>query len=576
MGLALPVFLATALIVSVGPHLQAHTMPLPGSSAPTIYESIYPSGVARFASITIWLLQALYPVSVFIGIVAAIWAINAKTVHAFALRMGTAVAVIYTVTDLFGAAVLQIEGASFLSNVIANVAGGVMVAVVGYLLLAVFRALFVALGPSRPTYLIAAISIVAVGMLISATTYVGIVTFYKPLSADVELTATLPLSGAIAPEKPAAPTGAGDDGESNKEASGLMQLGVPAGSFRTRGVDKAGEVAWRAPSDGPKYTLQIYMDTGCFPLTDKPRPASPLVTVDDVSHFILHNGATELIAFSDAKFDVGSDLPSVTQFWLPKPSEGGADSVQYFLSEGDRFSLTGRDNISVSATWFLIENDGYNIRPTSKKVFFEVNGLRYMVSASTAESLGKENSFVCSSVTVGDPRVQEFQAKRAVNLLTDQPMVGLRFKIAEMPQQTRNFSVAPFELRITGINGWSDVQKIDFEPGQYLGKLGFVILNPGSGKFSVYGREIAKDWDRIMLVGDFSVYRPSSDSIRISGIAHSAIRNDVRLNRTRWELLSDGIKVWLIAGFFTVSAALIAWCFRVLKGHLMDDPKTWV
>lgn len=579
LALFVPVFLTTALMASVGPNLQAHTFPLPESSAPTIYDSVYPDVVARFGSMSDWLLQAVTPIPILIGLVAAAWAINATTVHAFALRLGTTVALIYTFTDVFGVVVLGLEGPSVLANVTANIAGGVIVALIGYLIVAVLRTVQSAFGASRTTQLLAAAATVAVGVLLSVTTYVGIVSFYKPLSADVQLTASLPVVGVFAPPEPDKPNGTPPIEGAEKPtavAARMTPSGLRAEVFSTRGVDKAGHVSWQTPSDGPIYTLRVFMDTGCYPLTENPRSGRPVLTFPDITQFELQNGATELLTFSDSSFEVDSYLPSATQFWLPKPPQPGEESVQYFLSEGDRFTLTGQRDINVSATWFLIKNTGSQTRPTAKKVAFEVDGRTYTVSASSERRFGRDDLFSCRSVTPSDPRVSGFGSSQNVSVTTDQAMIGMRFEMTESGQRGDSFSVTPFELSISAINGWSDIRKIAPRSSQYVGEFGFLLLHPGNGSFTVYGREIAEDWNHIMLVGDFTVYRPDPNTLRISGNAHAVTRNEMRLNKTRWELLSDGIKVWLIAGFFAISAALLTWGFRALKGHLMDDPKTLV
>ncbi|MBN9016348.1 MAG: hypothetical protein J0H11_02955 [Rhizobiales bacterium] len=563
-----------AIFSSIGPQFQAHTLPLAASSASTIYDSVYPTGFAKFSPLSIWLAQAFYPAPLLIGALVAAAAITARNLHLFALRAGVTLSVAYSTLDIYYLS-LSDENYSIVSLILSNIAGGFITIVFCYIILSILRLIFNIFLHARYVWALAAASILLAGIVVSTFTYILLLVFYNPLPADTELSALLPVSGWVAP-----PASTSKLDASGQKLTGVFVKMVSADAeikaFESTGTDRAGSLIWKSRADGPIYSVNLYINTGCLNSTSVRTQGHPILEFKDVTSLSLANGARELTVSGDGGLIVSPEVDGGAFFWLPKVAENGDQSIQFFVSDkSSKFNLESRNGVRLSAVGTLLQFNGNTSKPIVKQFTFQVNQKKYHITALPDFSIDDDEVIKCKPVTLSSSESKQFQDSGALRIRSGAALAGLVLEIKEMGQRPGVVSSAPSDVEIIDIEGWVELQNIKTEPGEYLGALGFASLRGGRGSLAISGTEVAKDWDDLTLAGDFRIYRPDAGSIKINGKADMISRNKYRLNKTKWESTGDIVKGSTFTFLCTVIIGLFGWCTRILKGHAYEDPKDW-
>jgi hypothetical protein len=184
--LAIPMAIMTSFIVSVGTQLQTAVFSAIGSRAPSIYAAAYGNAYAPFPSIRAWLSAGLDWWWLSAGVLIVLLSFRARRIKYFLPMFGVATAIVLTASDLLSMAFFGADRTQLVTNIIGNVLGGGVVALVCAMALVLYQVTIRILAEFRRGALVGGFVVLFLfGVSASSLTFFALRLLYDPLPARV-------------------------------------------------------------------------------------------------------------------------------------------------------------------------------------------------------------------------------------------------------------------------------------------------------------------------------------------------------------------------------------------------------
>lgn len=341
-----PFGLTMLYLLSVGPEVQRHTLPLLVSDVPRIYDAVYPDELARFPTLQTWLLGAIQPDNIGLAVIVTLVAFSYRTVSGLLVGAAVSCFLAQTLRDVFVIAAHPEANMSLAANLVGNALGSIAVALVAYGTLALMRFARQSHAPAALASSIIAASLV--GAAISASVHFGLRILYRPLPVEVQAVGNAPLEGSYVPTD--------EDERADDATFSLVHRGSTIAAVESLSVRKAGSVAWQRRSAAPVYDLEVRLLEGC-PLAERAIGVTGPVMLSrkGVSAIKLPAGSDNISISSPAPMTVDHVVSEGGYYWIKLGKKPGARDVTQFVRERDRFSIEASKQISIIAVYYLFQ-----------------------------------------------------------------------------------------------------------------------------------------------------------------------------------------------------------------------------
>lgn len=570
--LVVPVAIFLAFLLSVGPSLQLYFVSLVGSDEPSVYGSAYSNALAPFPRLADWLIGAFDWRFLLIGGLAACCACRASTSRGQFAATATACFAGLCVLDVSEWVLLSPRALDqLLVSFGANLVGS---AVAATLLLAVLsaheRALAVAGQAIRAAFLVLA------GLAASIVVHYALLFFYKPLPIRVSLTASHPFSGGFAPH-PRVPAverlmvssrrgstrdGSGAFGLLPKRASGGKgEVNSPAGRLKVR---------WRRnrPDGSFVASLAFYIDClGSDQVTKLGKVHG--VTVSDVHALDLRFDAGQTFLEIPAQPRNGFSYDEPRPALVSTDVEKAGTTVTYFSAGRGRLRNVGPEEQVFFLNAVLIksvEGDGIMV-PRALRIV--VNGIPRRVRFTSTGTIDPHAAMKCRALDLpafGGSDPSGGVVRVAQSHLTS---AGVLVRLTPVAQRSTTVLRTPVHsVEVSGGNGWFAVKGIapDRMRNEYLGITDFLIVDQGVKQLSVDGARVdTVKSSRVVIMGDLSGSYDEEGDVHVEGSAQAAWLDGRRLNPTKWERLSNELRIFVLTTIVAAVAALGRLMARLLR-----------
>lgn len=576
LGLVGPFFCWSLVAAAMAPFIQLHTLPLLSTTAPSIYDTVYPAGLARFPTLEGWLTQAFQWQSLPVALVATLSAFACRSIRSQAIAGGLGFASAYVASDTW--IYLTVDGSALspFSVVGANALGGLAFAAAIALAMATIARVIVAARALRGwRALLGAIVLAGFAFMTVAGADLFIRLFYRPLEVNIDLLAGQSASGAYGQTSSwVAARSDMDIVKVRENEFSLLPLSTSAKSISITSPGMVGALNWRRREGAATYRLDIYAFSGCIPGKSLDvLGGNPSLTYPSVSTLSVAAGVDDMRVRSDGRFTVNERNGEVSQFWLKPAKKEDRFEVRTFTSNEGGFLLQDRATLSieVAQNLFTSTDASRTLKAASRTIRFAVNGdrreLRLRPSASTQES----ELLHCQPI-----RDLRWPAAEVAEYGPEFPIVSLVFKLTRNEAVDGAFTTIESEAVVQGADGWATIAEVE-RRAVGLGELGLLDLSQDLRALEVDRRLVSvQPSDRLFIVGDLRGSYTDRGELRVTGPARAIWKNGIRLNRTLWENLTDTWQLALVGAFGGAMVFLFQFVRITLRNRWEEDPADWL
>lgn len=573
-----PVAIFLAFLLSVGPFLQLYFVSLVGSDEPSVYGSAYSNAVAPFPRLADWLIAAFEWRFLLIGGLAASCACRASTSRGQFAAVATACFAGLCILDVFDWFLLpsRVLG-QLLVSFGANLVGSAVAATLLLAVLSFQERTWAAAGQA-----IRAALLLLAGLAVSIVVYYALLFFYKPLPVRISLTASHPFSGGFAPH-PRGPAVKrlmnSDDHDLARDGSGAFGL-LPESASGGRGEvnSPAGRlrVRWRRnrPDGDFVASLAFYADCLGYDQVAKLSKVQGMTALSDVDAL-------------DLRFDAGQtflDIPAHPRngfsYDEPQPAlvttdvEKAGTTVTYFSAGRGRLRNVGPERQEFFLNAMLMKSVKGDVIMVPRALRIVVNGVPQRVRFASTGTINPHAAMKCRALSLSG--LGRVDPSRGVIRVAQSHLTSAGVLVRLTPAHQRSTTVLRtpvHSVEVSGGNGWFAVTGIapDRLKNGYLGITDFLIVNRGIEELSVDGVrvDVVKS-SRAAITGDLSGSYDEEGDVHVEGSAQAAWLNGRRLNPTKWERLSNELRIFVLTTIAAVAAALGRLMVRLLRR--LTDP----
>ena len=574
LALGVPLLVAIAMMISVGPYLQKSIFSALNSDAPDIYTSAYEDSISRFPPLLDWLTAAFHWFFLILAGALAVISLRAKSLQNAMILVAIWSAILLTLGDALGALLSRkIEVPTFIANITANMAGGMLIALLTGSALALYRWATTSLMLSRTYSLsIGALILVAFGAAVSTVTYLGLRGLYHPLPVNVSVLISPPTKGFFGTK---ARSGHRSDETGSAEFTFLPRRSVRGGVHITS--PEGAVVAKLHRSSGSRqYDMEIRFlgDCGLDRISEMLKGPASLLKRDAKSALVTFDegfAIVEVISGPSRNFAFGNAGP--TMFWLARNAEGLR--VTQWGTASDQLSVGSWDKIEFLVRAPLFGKQGAAIAPIPRTITVEVDGekRRWLFQRSDADV--SSTKLECRSITSALPKDDSVE-----QVVVNGSEVAALVTITPTASKLAHPVEPEVTLTIQGANGWVSMTDLPTDEWMGVGRISALMVEGAVPDFEVNSVRVeVKSYDDIVMHGDLRGELIKGGDVKVSGKATALWKSSKRLNPTRWESLPSEWQLALLAAFasfLTFMMGMIKWLWPQIKSLANEDPKSWV
>lgn len=575
LTLVLPFFVWALAVTMMGPFIQQHTAPLLSSGAPTLYEAVYPTGLAQFPTLTGWL-KAIWRIEILpVALATTLGAFAFRSLKGMVIGGGLGFALSFLVVDSL-ILIFQEEATFGVAElVLANLVGGTVLSLAIMVAVAVIAFVHSNLAATRhQRQLVSVLVFVFFAALTVAGTDLAIRAFFRPLDSRVDILIGQSAAGTFGQSADwVASKHDADPSEVRLKEFSLLPAKATAASLTFGAPEGTGEIQWARQRGKATYTLRLFSYDGCLrnAATDGSK-GKPSLTVANVTNLRIAPGADDLAIRSKAPFLIDERGSATNHFWLTSSDNKEQFQLQTFTREGSEVQLSGRDGVTIEVLYNLLDvsNDLSTLRPEPSVIRFSVNGVTYLINAKPPGAVAETAPLGCELRPVvfppsGEPGIANARVPRVTIVFDLQRTAPTDGVLTRFEHQTK----------IAGTAGWLTYENVD-RSASGLGGFGMLLLNKDLKSLEVELKPISvRSSDRLHVEGDLDASYTSEGDLQVTGMANALWRNSTRLNQTFWERLAEGWQLAIIGAFFTGLLALAQFVRTTLRGRWYEKIAEW-
>lgn len=543
-------FLATLLIISMGPSLQTYASALLISSESNVYDSAYRDAIQKFPDFAGWLANTLDTNSIIASVMVWCTALATGRARTALVRSFVAAAVSLSILDIVSALFYDAFTFEYILTCLAcNLIGGMLIAliIVSMRSAGTFVARFEK--QSRATKIIGLCVPLIIGAVISGSVFIVAKAMYDPAPADFKARVSPESWGSYRTQMP---------GKEKVfrilEGQGTKKL------VSWKGLSSPLVVSWNA--NNTPYKLDVFLSDGCSSESMKPRfLISSALTIDRVSslNIKLDQGMSEYALLPGEEIRVSADDKDVAQFTIER-KEGKAARYTLFTSKDSTltYAQSGTKNLFVS-NFLMDKGANSELALKAKTLTFVIDGRDYSITFEPKEASPSPSTLVSCS-----PIRAKFSKTRQLSVVSADPITSVVFTLTPtMPEVMKSFRENPDNKFVAvGANGWLNFQANNFEMnGESTfseGKTDFLVLSGKFDEFQVANAAMpTSNVNSLQAFGGLTNVELDNDgTLHIAGKANALYWNQERVNKTRWEKIDIGWALLLlswVAGLLVLS-----------------------
>lgn len=557
LAVALPTALSLAILLGAGPWLQAATVGLLSSDAPTVYGTAWSEGMVDFPTLGEWLIYGAQWPLLAVAATATFAGLYAKRFVGTCALIGFTTFLLLSFFDTFfslmGLTPGPVNAGTILSNIAANFAGSVFLSC---LMGAIFWLFEKVRDHLPPAFVPAggAAALLLSSLCLSSICYFALAYFYRPLPIEMEAIAKIPIRGNYQPAK-GTPKDNGVvpdkfDPKPDRTLGGKADLTVPGEPL---------VIDWHGPKGDATFDVGIDFFSGCWPprniraMKGAPTP----IRRQNVKklRLTLDKGLNELYVAQDALNDFAVRTKDPLFFGI-KEQKGGTE-FRYFPGPEAEFlnSTTEAQHLFVSTSFFAL--DGAIDKPIDRKakkrvpraMSILIDGERIDLALKVEHPVEAKTAFDCKALRL--PAIAQGKgASIRPKLAGDIVFVGARVSIEPHAPSPSDFLSHDYNvLRVAGNIGWATIEADERKDlaESPVGTAEILMIGEGLSSLIVAGRKIeVGPKNALVAVGEIDGEYDKDANLLLTGEARNLWLNDKRLNPTKWERLAIEVQLFVI------------------------------
>ncbi len=530
-----------AILLSLGPAFQQHSVALFSSQSPSIYQSVYSDGMIEFSPISAWLTDALLPRYVFGSMLLILGLKKSQTFRGGVVLVFLAAFFVHMAIDIYNYLSLSRGRISLLECFASNALGCALLSFLYVSIASLSQAFLINITEHpRIAGFISSIAPVSIAILALLIEYYILALFFNPSSSYVEArvgpdaTISLLFDDDIkeklaqkAREKCQCDEPAGDDNNFK------FLNGDFSGHFSINGQGSEPAIVWNpAPDATADITIEAY--DGCYASPDKRIAGASKSTLSfkSVNTFEVKLPPSLLLVRSLAKHgNLNMQNVRLAPIWLKK--EEKKYSLTRFVAESQPVDYRVRDAaIELEIVVPLIDiTQESRTKRAGKELMIVENGKPQTIKL--LPSTGALDVNKCSPISIASQGGEQILTN-----LTNIATVRLTIKPTSAPDDfvydKRN------HVTFKGLGGWYSVSEVESEHTKQLATPGLVqslSVFKGLQYLSLNGRSVEKLDNRMFTFDKSSIQAHLSDdnTLIMKGESNLVWVDKRRLSPTRWE-----------------------------------------
>lgn len=554
-----------AILLSLGPAFQQHSVALFSSQSPSIYQSVYSDNMVAFVSVETWFVSALWPRYLIGSLVLFLSLKRSKTFRGAIILVSLAAFLVHMSIDLYTYFFETPNKISLFECLASNALGGALLSFIYVSISQVSQSLKVTATehPKTARFIsgIAPASIASLALLIQ---YYVLALFFNPSPAYVEArvgpeaTISLLYDDAIKKqlEKEALDKCQCEKSDEDNKNFNFLS-GNFVGSFSITGQGSEPSIVWHpAPNVTADVIVQAY--DGCFGLASEkfPKPSKSSLYLKNVSAFEVKLPTSMLYVKSLANHG-GLKIQDLkfAPIWLSK--EGDTYSLTRFVSEKHpvEYKVNG-GGLSLEITIPLLEvAQGPTAKRADKELILIQDGrkinLKLQPSAIGLKMTG------CSAIPFKS-QVNDQSMISTNNVVSFRLIINPNSPPSDVVYDKRSYA------SFNDLTGWYSVSKLAGGATKDLAIPGLVqglSVFRGLQFLSLNGRPVEKIDNRTFTFykSSLKAHMSNDSSLIMKGESNLVWVDGRRLSPTRWEnmdIATQGILLGL-AGFLMLGLSAI-------------------
>ena len=543
------------------------------SDVPSIYGSAYQHALVEFPNLATWLAWSLNWPFLVLGLIVAWFATRNVEPRVVAWNTACASAIVLSVFDIaLGIVDNKISTKWLTENFVSNSVGGVIVAalLLGSYSVAEFAHKHLPVNRVIRNCL-ALISLPLCGLLYCCTAYYLSGLFYAPLPTRIDITATAPANGAVAPIQP--------------QAAPITESGNRPFSFApTKSVRS--NVKWTSPEGNVEIRsnfeadrtpkLEVHMVVGCNSLEELEKMQTwpdAWISTSGLSSFevIGDTGPTDFFTMlpTTQRADIKIQTGPVAMFNLDQEANHQSVQITQFVGKDALLDLRTGSSLRFFLGVPLISTNNKEATLATRLIKLRVNGEMQSIRLRPPTSiLDVPDSTKCRAV--GDLAPQNISSSDEIEVVRPETAVGIVVTISQ-PVDTRRMSFGEVGIRINNSGGWLTIHGLQAEDlvHKSLGQAHMVQMRGNISDFSMDNvLQTPRQIETITAMGTLEAEFVQG-KLRFWGQAKRLWKDQGRLNATKWEMLSWEPKLFIISLILSALAVL----GKVVINQLRENQK---
>lgn len=566
--------ISVSFVIGTGPSVQDYLLRLLKSETASIYGSAYQNGLSLFPSLRNWLLSALswpFLVGAILIVCGSLHRSRARDVFFSAMVISFFSLLFLDLSNALLNGSLSVE--YLFENALANFVGSPVVALAFTSIVLLGKVCVDKIvGSLVWRQFVASVVTVLAGVSICSLMYYGADLLYRAVPVQLDAIIDAPANGVIAsPPEHERSAQKGDDEDGEGRFFPLPTQPAKQSELRWKlGTETPLSVSWASTVGSRSFNVTIEFVADCadeeFQLLRK--IDENIVRFADVSNLriALDGEMGEFATIGRNSLDGAIELSGVSlaMFSLDRDTETRRRKTT--LSTNEPMEIRHKSNaneISFYLNAILAKADGEQIVVADRNYQVEIDGRKYTITG--ANRLG-------SSERVGDRKCRTLRTGMnvlrggAATLSGATTYAGLRVRITKK-------SDAPVQLphsllTIRGQGGWLTLTQPDNKDDTASGKGGaeFIAFKGNIANFDIAGSSTSvRSTDEFTAFGDFRGRFEDGSRIRLTGQAKALWKNSVRVNPTKWEQLSEVVKLAAVGALWAGLIATMAFLWRIIK-----------
>ncbi len=575
--LGLSLWASLSFIVLIGPELQNAVVGVARSSRPNIYDAVYKNGIAHVPTLANWLGQAVSPIPLFVAFATSYAAIRQKELRYALINAAISNAIAFTIVDTITISLRGWSFAGWMTNLVANIFGGFLVAAVVAILFSAARQTAKALSPQSRMAKGAVFTVVTtIGIILSCAGWYATRTMFSPLPVRMQYVAEFPVSGFYFPVIDTSNSEDAMDYGERGERERPFRL-IPrddiSGEFASVTIDDDVRMRWKRLDLAPPYNLEVRAFASCLGRRVEPaidsQPSSVFSGVGRV-HFRTFGDITyaRMSKLESSDFTISAPMAF---FWIETEGKGKV-KVDAFAKESPLLTARTSKTFSMSFDMPLLDlaaGGSAEMKAVEKKSSIIVDGRPHI---STFVGSTTKKSRACLPLV-------SWKLDRRSRQPFVVPGESVRIVLTFVPKPSaKAVYVKPTaQMKMKG-TGSASVSQI---PVQELAEK---RLGVASG-FSVSARQATLIADgvpvdvagaSVQATGWLSGSFPSESRLRLAGRVDSLWVDAARINKTGWEVIGVEWKILLLTALFGLVALVCRTVWPITKEASCENPSGWL